>query len=63
MKDEVTISKKEFEDLIRDVVTDVASDIAVEIGQTEGLMLTAFGVVVAHKMADVLFNDDLEVKE
>lgn len=64
MKDEITISKKEFEDLIRDVVTDNATQITTGISVQDGFKCTLFGAMVAHELVDRLFkNEDLEVEK
>ena len=64
MSDEITINKKEFEDLIREVVTDNAAQIATEISTDEGLKCTLFGAIIAHELVDKLFkNEELEVEK
>lgn len=64
MKDEITISKKEFEDLIRDIVTDNATQITTGISVNDGFKCTLFGAMVAHDLVDKLFNnEDLEVEK
>ena len=63
-KQEITITKKEFEELIREVITDTAAEIGTEIDMSEGLKCTLFGAMIAQDITKKLFKqEDLEVEK
>ena len=63
-KQEITITKKEFAELIREVVTDTAAEIGTEIDVSEGLKCTLFGAMIAQDITNRLFKqEDLEVEK
>ena len=63
-KQEITITKKEFEELIRESVTDTAAEIGTEIDMSEGFKCTLFGAMIAQDITNKLFKkEDLEVEK